>query len=224
MDRSAAALGMCLAATLVCEVAAAQSYALADTATPGSTFDRAGLDRAPIERTAESSTDLPTRHVGALPTGPVPGPRSMCSDPLPPLQSERTAESDGAVPTFEAAGELVPAVGAPSASPSSPTPPAPLAAAPPAADADADADVDRAPGHREGGDVPWCVSADDPRCAPIGGGGTPVRVEGRTPVSGLCTQLAGSAWPTGVMVFSARTGSRPRAGVSFRVERPPRRA
>jgi hypothetical protein len=226
MDRSTAALGMFLAATLACEVAAAQSYDHA-----GATALDSGLQRAQIERTEQASSNQPPdnplpRHAGAIPTAPVPGPRSMCSDPLAALQSEQSSEGDGAAPANAAVGELVPATGAPSVSPLLPTPrpTSPTARLEPSTTGEPPAALPgAAPDDREGSDVPWCVSSDDPRCAPIGGGGAPVQVEGRTPVSGLCARVTEPAWPTGDMVFSARTGSHPRAGVSFRIERPPRR-
>jgi hypothetical protein len=209
MDRSTAALGVFLAATLACEVAAAQSYDPMTEPALDSTSDRA----------QESAPHDGPRHAAALPS-PLPGPRSMCSDPFAPPLSQRTGHDDGRPQVLDAAGDLVPAAGAPSVSAPRPTP----AAARLEVEALADLPAQGAAPDESHDEVPWCVSGDDPRCAPIGGGSTPVQVDGRTPVSGLCTRLTEPAWPQGDIIFTARTGHRPRAGVSFRIERPPRRA
>jgi hypothetical protein len=71
-------------------------------------------------------------------------------------------------------------------------------------------------------DLPWCASAEDPRCAPLHGDSTSIRIALRHPVA------AGSAFapqrPTASDddEFTPDAGLAPRAGISNRVERPPR--
>ena len=71
-------------------------------------------------------------------------------------------------------------------------------------------------------DLPWCASADDPRCAPLPGDSTALRLALRQPLAAAAATLPRSTAVTGEFAFTPRTGLVPHAGIRNRVERPPR--
>jgi hypothetical protein len=74
-------------------------------------------------------------------------------------------------------------------------------------------------------DLPWCVSADDPRCAPLHPDAG--RLGSETSAAFTASQSNASSTPRAFAASEARTphsGLAPRLGVSHRVERPPRLA
>jgi hypothetical protein len=72
-------------------------------------------------------------------------------------------------------------------------------------------------------DLPWCVSADDPRCAPLHtdagrlGSDTSAAFTASQPHEGTTLPSAASC-----ETRTPRSGLAPRPGISHRVERPPR--
>ena len=74
-------------------------------------------------------------------------------------------------------------------------------------------------------ELPWCTGADDPRCAPLHGDSTALRLALRQPLAAAAgagaertAQGEESSEPT------PHAGLLPRAGIRQRIERPPRRA
>jgi hypothetical protein len=79
-----------------------------------------------------------------------------------------------------------------------------------------------APLHEE--DLPWCTGADDPRCAPLHGDSSALRLALRQPLSAATSAVPASTSSAVESEFTPRTGLVPNAGVCHRVERPPRPA
>lgn len=71
-------------------------------------------------------------------------------------------------------------------------------------------------------DAPWCASPDDPRCSPRGGGAPSGTVDGRLPIVAVAFIAFAPALLGEAPSHFARFGLGPEAGVSYRVERPPR--
>jgi hypothetical protein len=72
-------------------------------------------------------------------------------------------------------------------------------------------------------ELPWCVSADDPRCAPLHS--DPARLGSDTSIAFTASQPGAQSvapQPRRPAAWTARSGLAPRPGVSARVERPPR--
>jgi hypothetical protein len=74
------------------------------------------------------------------------------------------------------------------------------------------------------GEVPWCANSDDPHCAPLPARPEPTRVEGRTPVNAVSHAATSDDWPCGSARPSSAQGLSHAAGVTHRLERPPRPA
>jgi hypothetical protein len=73
-------------------------------------------------------------------------------------------------------------------------------------------------------DLPWCTGADDPRCAPLHGDSTALRLALRQPLAAATVALRASTASAAESQFTPRTGPVPHAGIRHRVERPPRPA
>lgn len=71
-------------------------------------------------------------------------------------------------------------------------------------------------------DLPWCANADDPRCAPLDAGSTPLSLGLRHPLAVDAEQPDGACIPSADRIFAPHVGLVPRAGISSRLERPPR--
>jgi hypothetical protein len=74
-------------------------------------------------------------------------------------------------------------------------------------------------------ELPWCISANDPRCAPLNTGDTgkgPFDGDARVVLSAADTGADAAQLPLRSQSFTPRAGLHPRHGVSHRVERPPR--
>jgi hypothetical protein len=71
-------------------------------------------------------------------------------------------------------------------------------------------------------ELPWCVSADDPRCAPLHGSPRPVDSALRRAAGMPCDVAPPTIEPNSDLEFGTRVGLIPHDGVSQRVERPPR--
>ena len=71
-------------------------------------------------------------------------------------------------------------------------------------------------------ELPWCVSADDPRCAPLHHDTAPPQVGSRLPMAALADAPTRGDFATGHQAHTARAGLARNPGISHRVERPPR--
>jgi putative hemolysin len=71
-------------------------------------------------------------------------------------------------------------------------------------------------------DLPWCVSADDPRCAPLHHDSAPTQLVARLMVTAHADTPARDNLPNGSQALTPHTGLTPRPGVQERIERPPR--
>jgi hypothetical protein len=71
-------------------------------------------------------------------------------------------------------------------------------------------------------ELPWCVSADDPRCAPLHHDAAPTQLVGRMLVTAYADAPVRGELPNGSQIFTPRSGLNPQPGVQARVERPPR--
>ena len=72
-------------------------------------------------------------------------------------------------------------------------------------------------------DLPWCASAEDPRCAPLDSHSAPVGLGLRQPLAVTTAEVATARRPAADdSTFTSRVGLAPRAGISNRIERPPR--
>jgi hypothetical protein len=77
------------------------------------------------------------------------------------------------------------------------------------------------PLHEE--ELPWCVSADDPRCAPLHHDSAPIQLVTRLLVTAHADTPARASIPNGSPALTPHIGLTPRPGVQERVERPPRK-
>jgi hypothetical protein len=71
-------------------------------------------------------------------------------------------------------------------------------------------------------ELPWCVSADDPRCAPLHNGSGPLSTERHLAAGVFATESSPSVSAENVRTFTSRVGLVAHPGVQNRVERPPR--
>jgi len=71
-------------------------------------------------------------------------------------------------------------------------------------------------------ELPWCVSADDPRCAPLHNGSGPLSTERHIAAGVFATEPFPAVVAETVRSFTARVGLVPHPGIHHRVERPPR--
>jgi hypothetical protein len=71
-------------------------------------------------------------------------------------------------------------------------------------------------------DLPWCASAEDPRCAPLHGDSTSIRIALRHPLAAASAFAPQRPSASDDGKFTPNAGLAPRAGISNRVERPPR--
>jgi hypothetical protein len=71
-------------------------------------------------------------------------------------------------------------------------------------------------------ELPWCVSADDPRCAPLHHGSGPLSTERRITAGVFATVSPPTILAESVRTVTACVGLLPHPGVHHRVERPPR--
>jgi hypothetical protein len=72
-------------------------------------------------------------------------------------------------------------------------------------------------------ELPWCTGADDPRCAPLHGDSTALRLALRQPLAATMTTVPlDSARSDESAKFSACAGLVAHAGIRHRIERPPR--
>jgi hypothetical protein len=71
-------------------------------------------------------------------------------------------------------------------------------------------------------ELPWCVSADDPRCAPLHNDSGPLSTERRVTAGVFATPSSPVISAESVRTFTTRVGLFPHPGVRHRVERPPR--
>jgi hypothetical protein len=79
-----------------------------------------------------------------------------------------------------------------------------------------------ATGAAEDDELPWCVSADDPRCSPLRHDAPPLPIATR-PIPGAAAEAITPPPPViAAQRFTAHSGLAPRPGVASRVERPPR--
>jgi len=72
-------------------------------------------------------------------------------------------------------------------------------------------------------DLPWCASAEDPRCAPLHGDSSSIRMALRHPLAATASPVAERPTGSGDFTFTPDVGLIARPGISNRVERPPRR-
>jgi hypothetical protein len=83
------------------------------------------------------------------------------------------------------------------------------------------ADCPAQPTHED--DLPWCVSADDPRCAPLHTGTRSQDTDShRIAPSAACDPTSMAVAPAYRASFTPASGLLPQAGIDQRVERPPR--
>ena len=79
-------------------------------------------------------------------------------------------------------------------------------------------------GYEDDGELPWCVTPEDPRCSPLPGHSAPSQLAlGHFVVSGFALELP-SAWLLRAVQPSPARGVPPANGVRHRLERPPRPA
>jgi len=78
----------------------------------------------------------------------------------------------------------------------------------------------QAPPHED--ELPWCVSADDPRCAPLHNDSAPPNTERRITAGVFAAVTSPLIVGESVRTFTACVGLAPHPGVHHRVERPPR--
>ena len=71
-------------------------------------------------------------------------------------------------------------------------------------------------------DLPWCATAEDPRCAPLDSHSAPVALGLRQPLAAATCDSATRFAASDDSTFTPRVGLLPRAGTSSRIERPPR--
>jgi hypothetical protein len=71
-------------------------------------------------------------------------------------------------------------------------------------------------------DLPWCVSADDPRCAPLRNDSGPLSTERRIAAGVFLDTASPAMLPETIQTFTECVGLVPHQGVHHRVERPPR--
>jgi hypothetical protein len=71
-------------------------------------------------------------------------------------------------------------------------------------------------------DLPWCTSADDPRCAPLPGDSAAVSMALRQPLAAAAHGDAMASSPASEEELTPHVGPSPCTGISNRVERPPR--
>jgi hypothetical protein len=72
-------------------------------------------------------------------------------------------------------------------------------------------------------DLPWCASAEDPRCAPLHGDSSSIRMALRQPLAATTAPAARRPSGSDDCTFTSDAGLAARPGISNRVERPPRR-
>jgi hypothetical protein len=71
-------------------------------------------------------------------------------------------------------------------------------------------------------DLPWCTSADDPRCSRPHDDAVPLQVASRL-AAAAHVEITTPSWvDAGEQKLTPSTGLAPRAGVPIKVERPPR--
>lgn len=73
-------------------------------------------------------------------------------------------------------------------------------------------------------DLPWCTSAEDPRCSPMRGNSSPASPGLRQPAAIHVGVPVASPVPATELEFTPQLGLHPSAGEGSRVERPPRAA
>jgi hypothetical protein len=79
-------------------------------------------------------------------------------------------------------------------------------------------------GHEDDGELPWCVTPEDPRCSPLPGHSGPSQLAlGHFVVSGFALELP-APWLVRAAQPSPARGLLPANGVRHRLERPPRLA
>jgi hypothetical protein len=71
-------------------------------------------------------------------------------------------------------------------------------------------------------ELPWCVSADDPRCAPLHTDSGPLGPERYSPAGVFATEPSPTTVAGAVRTMTACAGLVAHQGVHHRVERPPR--
>ena len=71
-------------------------------------------------------------------------------------------------------------------------------------------------------ELPWCVSADDPRCAPLHNDSGPLSTERRITAGLFATAPCPLIVAESARTFTTCVGLLPHPGVHHRVERPPR--
>jgi hypothetical protein len=75
----------------------------------------------------------------------------------------------------------------------------------------------------DGGQVPWCVSPDDPRCSPMDGGPLSPQVTAQPKLSVIATPRAVGAYALEPPAWPRKASSDDiRPGSHLRIERPPR--
>jgi len=72
-------------------------------------------------------------------------------------------------------------------------------------------------------DLPWCASAEDPRCAPLHGDSSSIHMALRHPMAATASPAARRPIEADDCTFTPDAGLAARPGISNRVERPPRR-
>jgi hypothetical protein len=73
-------------------------------------------------------------------------------------------------------------------------------------------------------ELPWCVSADDPRCAPLHHGAEPISVASRQAATADADAPVRIVPNARAQVFTPDPGLAPHPGIAHRIERPPRAA
>ena len=71
-------------------------------------------------------------------------------------------------------------------------------------------------------DLPWCASAEDPRCAPLHGDTGSLAIGIRQATAVAADAVVPRRAPVGDERFTPNLGLHPHAGVASRIERPPR--
>lgn len=71
-------------------------------------------------------------------------------------------------------------------------------------------------------DLPWCASAEDPRCSPLHGDSSSIRMALRHPLAAAASPAPQRPTASDDCTFTPDAGLAARPGISHRVERPPR--
>jgi hypothetical protein len=74
----------------------------------------------------------------------------------------------------------------------------------------------------EDDDLPWCLSADDPRCAPLHHDAAPLPVASRASAATAAEAITPAPPVIASQCFTPHNGLAPRSAEPSRIERPPR--